>query len=133
MAFAWALADLVEHSAGSHDRAGEGLGAQRQWVRVLAIWRRVGDPRRVAVVCERLGWLYVECRRPHKALDAFVDARSSWQRLDCEPAALRAQYSIGVTMLLAGRPDAAAHYLPHAPRRADRAASAIVVRRGPGD
>jgi tetratricopeptide (TPR) repeat protein len=109
-----ALADLVDRSAQSYYRVGDLLNAEAQWIRVLWIWWQWGDTRRAAMVLERLGWMYVEWGRFHRALDAFFEALSSWQKLESEQNTTRALYAIGATMVVANRPSDASAYFQRA-------------------
>lgn len=110
-----ALGELLESSAQAAMDAGDALTAEAQWVRALAVRRRLEDQAGLIRVLRSLAGLYRSWGRWHRALDAAFEVVSEFQRDQRDPTQLAcALAEVGTTMLAASRPDSAAEYLTRA-------------------
>lgn len=110
------LATLLDHSARFLRRAEDLRGAEGQWIRALAIGRRLRDSKIAFAALESLGELYGEWGRPHRRLDAELELLAWQQRAGNELDVVRAQVRIGSTMLSVGRAGSALEHFLQAER-----------------
>jgi tetratricopeptide (TPR) repeat protein len=109
-----ALGGLLEHSAHLADELREYDVGEAQYVRALAVWRRLNDHEGVVRVLIALLELYRSWGRLHRALDASFELVSEYQRRGDDRGLASALTEVGRTMLAADRPDAAVGYLTRA-------------------
>lgn len=108
------LGRLLEHSAQLAEQFGERDVGEAQWVRALAVWRRLDNHAGVVRVLVALRELYRSWGRLHRALDACFELVTVHQRRGDDRGLALALTEVGITMLAADRPDAAVDYLTRA-------------------
>jgi tetratricopeptide (TPR) repeat protein len=97
------------------------LTAEAQWVRTLAVWRRLGEHSGLVSTLTALGDLYLAWGREHRALDAFTELLWRQREADDAHGMAVALSRLGETLLAARRWDAAVDEL----RRSAEAFSAL--------
>jgi tetratricopeptide (TPR) repeat protein len=115
------LTELLHRSAEVFAAAEDHKTAEAQWSRARALARELGDGQRVADVQFRLGRLYRDWGRLHRALDTYLELIHSPEDAADLVGVARAMTEVGMTMLEAGRPADALAYLTDADKALDAA------------
>jgi hypothetical protein len=104
-----ALAAVLEQSAVLADRAGGRLAAEAQWIRALAVRRRLDDRTELMRLLRELIQFYGTWGRWHRALDAAFELLLTAQSDESDHLGTTyALADLGTTMLGANRPHDAA-------------------------
>jgi hypothetical protein len=110
-----ALAAALEQSAVLADQARDRVTGEAQWVRALAIRRRLGERTELMRLLRELIGFYGTWGRWHRALDAAFELLLTAQSSESDHlGTARALADLGTTMLRANRPSDAARYLRQA-------------------
>jgi tetratricopeptide (TPR) repeat protein len=110
------LVELLDSSAEAYASAGDWPGAERAWLRALAVVEDLGDTARSTRFLHLLASNYLNWERPHKAVDILLEVVAIHERAGDLVKAARAQVDAARTMADAGRADAAIEYLGRADR-----------------
>lgn len=108
--------ELLDLSAHVYSAARDWPGAERAWLRALAVVEDLGDTTRFAHFLEQLATTYRNWNRPHKAADTLHEIMIIRQRGNDSVKTAEALAAVGTVMFDAGRSDAALHYLGKANR-----------------
>jgi tetratricopeptide (TPR) repeat protein len=110
------LVELLDSSAEVYASVGDRPGAERAWLRALAVVEDLGDTARSTRFRRLLATNYLNWERPHKAVDILLEVAAIHERAGDLVEAARAQVDAARTMANAGRADAAIEYLGRADR-----------------
>jgi tetratricopeptide (TPR) repeat protein len=110
------LVELLDTSAEVYASAGDWQGAERAWLRALAVVEELGDTTRATHFFHLLTTNYLNWERPHKAVNMLLEIAAIHERADNLVKAAQAQAEVARIMADAGRTDAAVDYLTRADR-----------------
>jgi tetratricopeptide (TPR) repeat protein len=110
------LTELLDTSGEVYASAADWQGAERAWLRALAVVEDLGDTTRTTRFLHLLTTNYLNWARPHKALDMLLEIVAIHERADNLVKAAEAQAEVARIMADAGRADAAVDYLTRADR-----------------
>jgi hypothetical protein len=110
------LIELLNNSAETYAAAADWPGAERAWLRALAIVEDLDDTPRAIHFLHLLVANYLNWQRPHKALDTQLEIVAIHERADDPVKTPQALAAVARTLANTGRADAAIEYL----KRADR-------------
>lgn len=110
------LTELLNTSAEVYASLADWQGAERAWLRALAVVEDLGDTTRTLRFFHLLTTNYLNWERPHKAVDMLLEIVAIHERAGNEVETARAQAEVARVMADAGRTDAAIDYLTKADR-----------------
>jgi tetratricopeptide (TPR) repeat protein len=110
------LVELLDSSAEVYAAAADWPGAERAWLRALAVVEDLGDTARSTHFLHLLTTNYLNWERPHKAVDMLLEIVAIHERAGDPVRTAEAQAAVARTMAGAGRADAAIEYLGRADR-----------------
>lgn len=111
------LIELLNNSAEIYSSAADWPGAERAWLRALAIAEQLGDTPREIHFLQLLTTNYLNWDLPHRALDMQLEVVAIHERADEPVKTAEALAAVARIMADGGRAEAAIEYL----KRADRA------------
>jgi tetratricopeptide (TPR) repeat protein len=110
------LIELLNSSAETYSAAADWPGAERAWLRALAVVEHLNDTTRSVHFLHLLATNYLNWERPHKALDMLLEITEIHERVNEPIKTAQTQAQVAHIMANAGRPDAAIDYLGRADR-----------------
>lgn len=110
------LTELLNSSAEVYASVADWQGAERAWLRALAVVEGRGDTARSVHFLRLLTTNYLNWQRPHKAVDMLLEIVEIHDRAGNPVETAKAQADVAHTMADAGRADAAIDYLGRADR-----------------
>jgi tetratricopeptide (TPR) repeat protein len=110
------LVELLDRSALVHVSVGDWPGAERAWLRALAVVEDLGDTARSVRFFNLLATNYLNWERPHKAVDMLLETVTCHERSGDPVRTVEALAAAARVMAGAGRADAAIEYLGRADR-----------------